>query len=463
MADNTLIIDIWGDNGSSMEGTETGAFNEMTTLNGMSLTAEQQLKLIDAYGGIDAWGTLHFQPHYSAAWAWAGNTPFQWGKQVASHLGGTRDPMVVRWPGHIKDPGGIRGQYAHVIDVAPTILDAAGIALPKEVNGVQQQPMDGVSFAHTFADPAAKSRHTQQYYEIFGNRGMYKDGWLACARLDRIPWKLDPEVVKRFAPGGGWDPEKDKWELYHLDEDFSQSTDLAAQNPQKLADLKALFFQEAEKYHVTPLMGGMAQFFGFPAPAEPRTKFPYYPGTENIGAGMIPPVYARSYTITADLEVPAAPATAEGVIVAEADVMGGFALYVEDGRLRYTYSMLGVEVTTVSATENLPAGKVAVRYEFKADEPGKMATGGRGRLIVDGKAVGEIHLSHTVPLRFSSYSGMDIGKDNGDPVSPTYAAKSPFPFTGKIGKVVFDLSPEALGAAERQRIDRARLVRAIAN
>jgi arylsulfatase len=440
-ADNTLIIYIWGDNGSSMEGTETGTFNEVTTITGIPLTAEQQLKLVDAYGGIDAWGGPVMQPHFACAWAWAGNTPFQWGKQVASHFGGTRNPMVVSWPRQIKDKGGLRTQFTHVIDVAPTILEVAGITAPKQVNGIEQMPMHGVSFAYTFGDANAKGRHTQQYFEIFGNRAMYKDGWIACARLDRIPWRLDPKTMEKFLPGK-WDPDKDKWELYNLDEDFSEANDLAAKHPEKLRELQDLFWQDAQKYHVTPLLAGFAQFFGITPPSAGQTRFTYYPGTENIGSGMIPPIYNRSFTISADLDIPAAGA--EGVIVAESDVMGGFSLYVQDGKLRYTYSFLGVKVETLTASENLPMGKIQVRYEFAADEPGKPATGGRGRLFVGDKQVGENHMEHTVPLRFTTYAGMDIGKDNGEPVSLTYKARSPFPFRGKIGKVVFDLAPQEL-------------------
>jgi arylsulfatase len=437
-ADNTLIICIWGDNGSSMEGTETGTFNEATTITGIPLTAEQQLRLMDEYGGIDAWGGPVMQPHFACAWAWAGNAPFRWGKQVASHLGGIRNPMVVSWPARIKDRGGVRGQFSHVNDVTPTILEAAGIAAPGRFNGIEQMPMHGTSFAYTFDDARAKERHTQQYFEIFGNRAMYKDGWLACARMDRIPWRLDPKTMERFAPGR-WDPDKDEWELYNLEEDFSQADDLAAKHPEKLRELRELFWRDAEKYQVTPLLAGFAQFFGMtPHPAE-RTRFTYFPGTENVGAGMIPPVYNRSFSITADLDVPATGA--EGVIVAESDVMGGFSLYLEGGRLRYTYSFLGIDVQTLTATEGLPTGKVRVRYEFTADQPGKPATGGRGQLFIGDRPVGENRLEHTVPLRFTTYAGMDVGKDNGEPVSLTYGGRSPFAFTGKIDRVVFDLAP----------------------
>jgi arylsulfatase len=439
IADNTLILYIWGDNGSSMEGTEVGAFNEMTTLNGIDVPAKEQLKLIEAYGGIEGWGGPESQPHFACAWAWAGNTPFQWGKQVASHFGGTRDPMVVSWPKRIKDGGGLRNQFTHCIDVVPTILECANVAPPKEVDGIEQMPMHGVSFAYSFEDAQARSRHTQQYFEIFGNRAMYKDGWVACSRVDRIPWKIDAAALARFGPGGTWNPDEDKWELYNVDEDFSQANDLAARHPEKLAELKKLFWEDAETYHVTPLMAGLAQFFGLEPPRPSQTTFPYYSGTENVSSGMIPPIYNRSFAIAADLDIPAGGA--EGVIVAEGDFMGGYALYVQGGKLHYTYSFLGLKIDTLSSSEPIPTGKVNVRYEFTADRPGTPATAGRGRLFVNGEPAGENRLANTVPLRFSSYAGMDIGKDNGDPVSPSYRAKSPFRFTGKIGKVVFDLAP----------------------
>jgi arylsulfatase len=436
--DNTLILYIWGDNGSSMEGTEVGAFNEMTTLNGLDVPAEEQLARIGQYGGIDGWGGPESQPHFACAWAWAGNTPFRWGKQVASHFGGTRDPMVVSWPARIKDGGGLRSQFAHVIDVAPTLLECAGIAPPEAVDGIPQMPLHGVSFAYTFDDAKAPERHTRQYFEIFGNRAMYKDGWLACSRLDRIPWKIDQASMARFGPDGRWDPDKDRWELYHVAEDFSQARDLAAEHPEKVAELKALFWEDAEEYHVTPLLGGLAAFYGL-RPHDSRTSFTFRPGVENVGAGMLPPIYNRSFAITAELEVP--PDGVEGVIVAEADSLGGFALYVQGGRLRYTYGNLGLSTDTLVASEPLPPGKVVARYEFAADAPGKPAGGGRGSLAINGRKVAEGRIEHTVPQRFSSYAGMDIGRDNGDPVDKGYADRSPFPFTGRIDKVVFDLGP----------------------
>lgn len=461
LADNTLILYIWGDNGSSMEGTETGTFNEMTTLNGIELPPAVQLRLIEKHGGIGTWGGPDSQPHFSCAWAWAGNTPFQWGKQVASHLGGTRDPMVVSWPKRIKDRGGLRTQFTHIIDVAPTLLEAAGISQPKAVDGIEQMPMQGTSFVYSFDDAKAPSRHTQQYFEIFGNRAMYKDGWIACSRIDRSPWRLDLAQLKKIGPGSGWDPDKDRWELYNLDEDFSEADDLAAKHPEKLAELKKLFWEEAEKNHVTPLMGGLAVMYGFAPPTVERTKFTYYPGTENISSGMIPQIYNRSFTISADLDLP--KDGAEGVIVAEADAMGGFSLYIQDGKLHYTYGLVGIRLDTLSSSEQVPSGKVTVRYEFRAEKPGKPGTGGKGQLFINDKPVGENTLPNTVPLRFSSYSGLDIGKDNGDVVSPTYKAKAPFAFTGKIGKVVFDLAPQKQGALEHRRILQERLIQAMRN
>src|SRR5579863_53098 len=341
--DNTLVIYIYGDNGSSMEGTTTGCFNELTVLNGIPLTAEQQLDLAEVYGGAATWGGPGSAPHFSCAWAWAGNTPFQWGKQVASHFGGTRDPMVISWPARITGKGGIRSQFTHVIDVAPTILELVGVPAPRFVNGIEQMPIHGTSFAYTFDNATAAERHTQQYFEILGNRAMYKDGWIASCKLDRIPWALDPKALEQFAPGV-WDPEKDVWELYDTMADFSQANDLAQKFPETLNELKALFWKEAERYNVTPLLGALASFFGvLPPGAGKTTRFTFYSGVENIAPGMIPHLYGTSYAIEADIVIPAGGA--EGAIVANADFLGGFSLYVQHGRLHHTYSFLGIPTT----------------------------------------------------------------------------------------------------------------------
>ena len=444
--DNTLVIYIWGDNGASMEGTLSGTFNELTTMNGVPLTDEQQLQLVLKWGGLEAWGTELMAPHYSAAWAWASNTPFQWGKQVASHLGGTRDPMVVHWPERIKERGGLRSQFTHINDVGPTILEAARLPQPTHIDGVEQQPMHGTSFLYSLDDASAAERHTQQYFEVLGNRGMYKDGWWLSWMMPRIPWKLDPDTLKRFAPGV-WDPESDPVELYYLPNDFTQARNVADQHPEKVKELQELFWQEAEKYHVLPLLGGLTTFFGITPPLPSQSRFTFYGDVQNVASGMIPPIYNHSYTISAELEIP--QSGAEGVIVAEADHLGGFALFVQDGTLKHTYSFVGVQEFRQESRTPLPTGSVNVRMEFAADAP-KPATGGEVTLYVNDEPVGGGRIEHTVPARFSAYAGLDIGRDNGMPVDRSYADKSPFAFTGTIKRVVFDVNPHVSEEHERE-------------
>jgi len=436
--DNTLIFYIWGDNGASMEGTITGSFNEMTFLNGVVLDPGEQLALIGQYGGIEALGGPHTAPHYAAAWAHAGNTPFQWGKQMSSHLGGDRDPMVIAWPEKIKASGEVRGQFTHCIDIAPTVLEAVGLPEPTTVDGIAQEPMDGTSFLDTFGDAAAAERHTVQYFEMFGSRAIYKDGWWACTKLDKAPWDMSPQTMKKFAPGA-YDPEQDVWELYYLPEDFSQARDLAGQHPDKLAELKELWWAEAARNRVLPLLGGFSVFFGILPPLPTITRYTFAGDVQNVQRGMVPRVYGRSYAIEAELEVP--QAGAEGVIMANADFIGGFALWVDsEGLLRHTYSFLGVETYKQVATEKIPVGAVTVKMLFAADED-KPGTAGTVTLHANGKVIGEGKMAHTVPVAFSSYAGMDIGRDNGLVVDLDYEDKAPYPFTGTVKKVVFDLKP----------------------
>ena len=428
-----------------MEGAITGSFNELTMQNGIPLTPEQQLALIQQYGGLDVWGTDLVAPHYAAAWAWAGNCPFQWGKQVASHLGGTRQGMVIRYPRLITDAGGLRSQFTHCIDIGPTILELAGLPEPTHVDGIAQQPMHGTSFLHTFAGPDAEERHTQQYFEIAGYRAMYKDGWWLAQSIPRIPWDLTPETMARFAPGV-WQPDDDPVELYYLPDDFSQADDIAAQHPAKVRELRDLFWAEAEKYKVLPLLGGLSFYFGLLPPLPAQTTYTYYGDVQNIASGMIPRIYNHSYAISADLVIP--EGGAEGVIVAEADHLGGFSLFVEGGKLRHTYSMMGVLVYRQESDTTLPAGEVTVRLEFHADAP-KPATGGDVRLFANATEIGKGRMDFTVPLRFSGYAGMDIGRDNGGVVDRNYANRAPFTFTGTIKKVTFDIKPH-LSAADEQ-------------
>ena len=410
----------------------------MTVLTGVVLEAELQAKLIEQYGGLEEWGSEHTAPHFAAAWAHANNTPFQFGKQMASHLGGTRNPMVMAWPNRIKPDTKVRSQFTHVIDVGPTILELAGIPEPKVVDGIQQEPMDGTSFVYTFNEPEAAERHTVQYFEVIGARGIYKDGWWAGTRLDKLPWDMSPETMKRFAPGV-YDPDKDVWELYNLKEDFSQARNLAEERPEKLKELVDTWWQEAERNRVLPLLAGFSIFFGILPPLPTTTRFTFMGDVQNIQRGMVPRIYGRSYAIEADLNVP--DKGAEGVIVANADFMGGFSLWVdENGLLCHTYSFLGVEVYRQVSTEPLPTGDVSVKMLFEADEP-RPRTPGTVTLWIDGRQVGEGRLDQTVPLAFSSYAGMDIGRDNPGVVDLAYEEKAPYAFTGKVKKVVFDLKP----------------------
>jgi arylsulfatase len=402
--------------------------------------------LLFKHGGLEAWGGDALEPHYSSNWALASNTPFQWGKQVASHLGGTRNPMVVRYPRAIEDAGALRSQFTHVTDVAATVLDLAGIPAPDSVDGIEQQGMDGFSFAGSLMDGDAPEHHTQQYFEALGNRAMYKDGWWFCQRLERIPWELDHEVLRGFGPG--WDPDTDPVELYYLPDDFSQARNIADQHPEKVEELRTLFWEEAERNNVLPLLGGLSSFYGIVPPLPKETTFTYRGRIENIAAGAIPRIYNHSYTISADLVVP--DGGAEGVIVAAFDHLGGFALYVQDGKLKHHYSMLGVLEYTQAAETALPAGDVNVEMVFAADAP-KPATGGEVTLLVNGEPVAVGRMEHTVPARFSGYAGMDIGCDNGLVVDRSYADKAPFRFTGEIRQVVFDIAPD-LSDEDRQAL-----------
>jgi len=444
--DNTLIVYIWGDNGASMEGTLTGSFNETTFFNGVVLEAEEQLKLIDKWGGIEEWGGFHTAPHYAAAWAHASNTPFQWGKQMGSHLGGTRNPMVVAWPNRIKAEGGVRTQFTHCIDVGPTVLELVGIPEPTHVDGIEQEPMDGTSFAYTLDDAAAAERHTVQYFEMLGSHAIYKDGWWACAKLDKLPWDFTPQTLQKFAPGA-YDPDEDVWELYYLPDDFSQAHNIAEQHPEKVAELKELFFQEAERNRVFPLLGAFSLFLGDLPPLPTITRYTYGSTVQNVQTTMIPRIIGRSYAIEGSLHVP--DDGAEGVIVAFADFIGGFALWVdEQGLLNHTYQFLGVDTYKQTSTEPIPTGDVTVKMLFEADEP-TPGTSGKVTLWANDTQIGEGTMPHTVSLIFTTYAGMDVGCDNGGVVDLAYEDKAPYAFTGTVKNVVFDLKPAGTHEAEK--------------
>ena len=438
--DNTLIFYIWGDNGASLEGTTTGSFNELTFLNGLVLDADQQMELIEKYGGAEALGGFHTAPHIACAWAHACNTPFRWGKQVAAYLGGTRDPMVVAWPRRIKADKEARRQFTHCIDIGPTILEAAGIPEPEVVDGIEQEPMDGTSFLYTFDDPRAPERHTTQYFEMFGSRAMYKDGWWAASNPDRVPWDMSLETLKQFGPDADWDPDRDVgWELFYLPDDFSQAKDLAVGRPDKVKELQELWWSEAERNRVLPLMAGVSVMFGILPPMPTITRLRFMGDVQNIQRGMAPRTPGRTYAIEAQLHVP--EGGAQGVIVANADFIGGQALWVDEkGLLTHTYSYLGVDTYKQVATEPLPTGDVTVKMLFEIDEP-RPGAGGKVTLWAGDKQIGEGRLDHTVPIAFTSYAGMDVGRDNGGVVDLAYEDRAPYAFTGTVKEVVFDLKP----------------------
>ena len=427
--DNTLFFYIVGDNGSSAEGGPDGTYNEIVALNGIISDVPSQLKWIDQWGG-----PMTF-PHFSIGWALAGNTPFQWTKQVASHFGGTRNGMVVRWPTGIKARGEIRSQFHHVIDVAPTALEAAKLPQPTSVNGTVQRPMDGVSMAYSFNDAKAADRRTTQYFEMFGNRAIYNDGWVAAARHS-IPWLLTQNPPL----------DQDKWELYNVAEDFSQANDLAAQNPAKLKELQDLFTKEAVKNNVLPIDDRRSERFdaaiaGRPDLLGPRTSLTLHEGMKGIAENAFINLKGRSYTITSDIEVP--PNGAEGVVIAQAGRFGGWSLYMKGGRIHHVYNFGGMEWTTVSSSAPVARGRHTVTYEFVYDG-GQPGSGGIGKLSVDGGPSAEVRIPKTIPFIFSADEGVDVGLDAETPVTEAYA-EGRNGFTGRIHKVTVQSTPPAQG------------------
>jgi arylsulfatase len=420
--DNTLIFYIVGDNGASAEGGMVGLFNEMSYFNGVNETVQDVLKHYDELGGPSTY------PHYAAGWAVAGDSPFEWTKQVASSYGGTRNGMVIHWPKGIAAKGEVRSQWHHVIDIAPTMLEAAGLPEPKSVNGTPQTPIEGVSMVYTFADSNAPSRHTTQYFEIFGNRAIYKDGWLA-GTVHRAAWEFKPRRPL----------EDDVWELYDARTDFSLANDVAAKNPQKLKEMQDLFMTEAVKYSVLPLDDRTlerlnAALVGRPDLMAGRTSLTVYQGMTGMSENAFINVKNRSHTITADVEVP--QGGANGVILAQAGRFGGWSLYLKDGKPIYTYNWLGLKQYTIAGGQALPTGKATIRYEFVYDGGG-VGKGGTGTLYVDRKSVATGRIDQTQCCAFSADEGADVGADEGTPVTEDYQV--PFKFTGKIDKVTIDL------------------------
>jgi arylsulfatase len=439
--DNTLIFYIVGDNGPSAEGGLEGTFNEIASLVGFNPGLPAIIKRIDQIGGPES------EPHVPVGWAWAMSSPLQWVKQVASHFGGTRNPMVVHWPNGIKAKGELRTQFHHVIDIVPTILEAAHIAAPSVVNGIAQKPMEGVSMTYSFDDAKAKSHRTTQYFEMFANRAIYNDGWVACSRFG-VPWN----VVGREG-----DFLNAPWELYHVEDDFSEADDLAAKNPEKLKQLQALFVEGAKKYDVFPLDSRFSER-GDPrnrAAGEPPTSWTYYGNNVRLPEPIGPNIYPNSHTITAELTIPASGV--EGVLAAVGGSNGGWSLYVHDGKLTYHYNLADFEHYTVQAKDPLPSGKVAVKLEYvsKGLKPGgTLNDGATVKLFVNGTLAGEGTVG-TAMIR-QGIEPFEIGRDSISPVSPDYKSKGAFPFTGTIEKIQFDatpLAPEKRGELEQLRTD----------
>jgi arylsulfatase A-like enzyme len=426
-ADNTLIIYIAGDNGSSAEGGLEGSLNENLFFNGFSEKWQDNLKAIDELGG-----PKHFN-HFPSSWAHAMNTPFQWTKQVASHFGGTRNPMIISWPERIKDKGGLRDQFLHVIDIVPTIYELAGVTPPRQLNGVQQKPIEGVSFAFTFDDAKAESKRRTQYFELGCNRGLYHDGWMASAP-SFAPW--DPNRDEN------WNPDSAVWELYRLETDFSQAIDLAKDNPDKLRELQDLWWVEASKYSVLPLdwRGAIrmnAELMGRPSLVGKRTKAVYHEGMVGLADAACLPMLNKSWTITAEVELP--DDKTQGMIITHGGSEGGYGLYLRDGKPTFVYNFLGQERPTFASETALPKGKATIVVDFKYDGGG-MGKGGEVTLTANGAKIGSGRLEHTVPIQFSITEGLDIGEDNGSAVDWTY--KLPFKFTGKIDKVTVEIKPK---------------------
>jgi len=425
--DDTLIYYIIGDNGASAEGTPNGCFNEMAVLNGMGTleTPEFLKSKIDLFGGPDAYN------HYAVGWAHAMDTPYQWTKQVASHWGGTRNGTIVHWPNGIKAKGEVRSQFHHVIDVAPTILEAAGLPHPTVVNSSQQAPIEGFSMVYAFNDAKAAERHETQYFEMFCNRGIYHRGWTAVTRHG-VPWV---GAYKR-----GFD--EDVWELYDTTKDWTQARDLAKENPKKLAELQRLFIIEATKYSALPLDDRTFERFdpdmaGRPQLIQGKTQI-LFGGMGRLSENSIVPTKPKSYSITADVEVPASGA--EGVIIAQGGNTNGWSLYAKGGRLKYCYNFFGITLTFVESTQPIPSGHHQVRMEFKYDGGG-LAKGGGVTLYIDGKAAGQGRLEQTVPMAYSADETCDVGKEGGSPVSPDYGPTDN-EFSGEVNWVQIDLEKD---------------------
>jgi len=426
--DNTLVILIYGDNGTSAEGGRNGMFNEMTYFNGVPETVPGMLQHIDQWGGPNTY------PHMSAGWAVMFDTPYTWTKQVASDPGGTKVGMAVHWPKGIQAKGQLRTQFHHVIDVAPTILEAARLPEPKSVNGAKQRPMDGVSMTYAFNDAAATGRHTTQYFEMFGNRAIYHEGWFARV-IHKAPWEPQPRRPL---------DDDSAWELYDTTQDFSLVRNLAAQHPEKLENLKKLFLSEAEKNFALPIDDRSlervnAELAGRPDLMGQRTSLTLAEGMTGLSENVFLNVKNKSKTITADIEIPEG-VTPNGTLIAQGGRFGGWSLYVQDGVPAYRYNYLGMEQFSIAATEKLPPGKSTLRFEFAYDGGG-LGQGGTGTLFLNDQQVAAGKIPRTQAMIFSADETADIGIDLATPVVETIGAEHKSKFNGRLPKITIEIKP----------------------
>jgi arylsulfatase len=441
--DNTLIIYISGDNGSSPEGTLHGLYNEFAVANAVSPTVEMNMKF------YDAWGSDQTYPHYAVGWAWAWDTPYQWTKQVASHFGGTRNGMAIAWPARIKDKGGIRHQFHHVIDIVPTILEAAGLPQPERVNGITQRPIEGVSMAYSWDDAKAPGRRTTQYFEMFGSRAIYHEGWMASAPPIGAPWILTLEKPPSDVMNGY------TWELYNIDDDWSQAKNLAAEKPDKLREMQELFTLEGTKYNVFPLDNTRLQRFisHKPSYTPNRTEFTYSGEVSNVpfaGTGSAPSLLNKSYTITAAIEVP--EGGAEGMLMTDGGRFAGYGFYLLKGKPVFTWDLLALERVKWQAKEALAPGKHIIVFDWKYDGPG-LGKGGTGTLTVDGEVVDSHPMPHSLPIAVAWDETFNVGLDSGTPVDDN-DYQVPFRFSGKISKLTVKLGSVDMSSAERASVQK---------
>jgi hypothetical protein len=419
-----------------------GLLNEMTVFNAIPEDMTEVTRRMNELGGPTTFN------HYPVGWAHAMDTPFQWTKQMASHFGGTRNGMVISWPARIKDKGGIRTQFSSVIDIMPTLLEAAGVSAPTSINGVAQKPIEGTSLVYTFDNPNAPSKHTTQYFEMFGNQGIYHDGWVAATTPGVAPWDTTAESQGRLPSVLDY-----KWELYNVNEDFSEANNLAAQNPAKLNELQDLFWKEAAKYNVLPIENSRINRFDVnirPSLTRGRDEFTYYPGMVRIPESAAPDTKNKSWQIKADVVIP--EGGAEGMLLTHGGRFSGWGLYVLKGKVVFCYNLAGVARYYVTSTDKLTPGAHTIVYDFKYDGPG-LGKGGVGTIQVDGKTVATGRIERTLAFRLSLDETLDCGEDTGTPITEDYQV--PFKFTGEIKKVVIDLTPAQLSAEEKAKMKEA--------